>query len=323
MSFPFLPAVANLIGNTPLIPLTFKDEGITLWAKCEFMNPSGSIKDRLALALLVDARKRGLLKKDSVILECSSGNTGIALAMIGSAFGHRVKILMSETASVERRKLVQHFGAELELFSPREGYLTGIRLAQDYAAMDARYFLPRQFENTLNPLDHERHTAPEIIAQLPEGIDAFVSGYGTGGTLSGCGRALRKVFPGVKIVAMEPAEAAMLSGESPSCHAIEGVAGGYVPPLLEGVVIDRIVKVTSREAVTMTWRLAREFGFLVGTSSGANFCAALDTARGLGPKARVVTILCDRAERYYSTPLFGEKQTAVGLEVMGTGNRDR
>jgi len=299
-----LPAILSLIGRTPLIPLRFAAEDLTVYAKAEFTNPSGSIKDRLALTILLDARERGLLRPDSIILECTSGNTGISLAMVGAALGYRVKILMSEKASIERRHLIRHFGAEVQLFKADRGYLTGIELSLTMAATDPRYFLPKQFENPLNARDHEEHTGPEILAQMDHRVDAFVSGFGTGGTLTGCGRALKKHNRDVQVVAMEPAEAAMLSGEMPCCHSIEGVSGGFVPPLLRDAPVDRHVKVSSADALQMTRRLAREFGLLVGTSSGANLCAALRTAQQLGPQARVVTILCDRAERYYSTPLF-------------------
>jgi cysteine synthase A len=279
---------------------------VTIHAKAEFLNPSGSIKDRLAACILLDARERGLLKPDSVILECTSGNTGIALAMVGTALGYRVKILMSESASIERRHLMRHFGAELQLFKADRGYITGIEISEEMAARDPRIFLPRQFANPLNAQDHVDHTGREILAQLPGRIDAFVSGYGTGGTLNGCSRALRAVHSQIKVVAMEPAEAAMLSGESPCCHSIEGVAGGYLPPLLKDVQIDWPEKVASVDALAMTRRLARDFGLLVGTSSGANVVAALRAAKKLGAGAQVVTILCDRAERYYSTKLFAE-----------------
>lgn len=301
-----LPPLFALIGRTPLVPLHFPEAGVTVHAKAEFLNPSGSIKDRLAACILLDARERGLLRPDSIILECTSGNTGIALAMVGTALGYRVKILMSETASVERRHLMRHFGAELQLFKADRGYITGIELSEEMAARDSRIFLPRQFANPINAQDHVDHTGREILAQLPGRIDAFVSGYGTGGTLNGCSRALRAVHPHLKVIAMEPAEAAMLSGESPCCHSIEGVAGGYLPPLLQGVHVDWPEKVSSADALAMTRRLARDFGFLVGTSSGANVVAALRTAQKLGPGAQVVTILCDRAERYYSTKLFAE-----------------
>jgi len=301
-----LPPLLAQIGNTPLLPLHFAPEGLTIHAKAEFLNPSGSIKDRLALHILSDARTRGLLRPDSIVLECTSGNTGIALAMVGAALGLRVKILMSDSASVERRHLMRHFGAELQLFKTTRGYVTGIELSEQMAKDDPRYFLPRQFANPLNADDHVAHTGREILRQMEGRVDAFVSGYGTGGTLNGVSRALRAACPGVEITAMEPAEAAMLSGEMPCCHGIEGIAGGFVPPLLRGVALDRREKVSSADALAMTQRLAREHGLLVGTSSGANIVAALRTARRLGPAARVVTILCDRAERYYSTKLFTE-----------------
>ncbi|MDB6168182.1 MAG: Cysteine synthase [Verrucomicrobia bacterium] len=299
------PPVLDLIGDTPLLRLGFPVEGAVIFAKAEFLNPSGSIKDRLARCVIEDAEERGLLRPDSVIVECSSGNTGISLAMVGTVKGYRVRILMSETASIERRHLITHFGGETQLFTPTGGYGTGIALSRRMAEEDPRCFLPRQFENPLNAQDHEHGTAQEILAQVPEGrVDAFVAGYGTGGTLAGCSRALRAANSAVKIFAMEPAEAAMISGESPCCHFIEGVAGGYLPPLLGQAKVDAPIKVSSEDALTMTRRLAREYGLLVGTSSGANVVAALRTAKSLGPDAHVVTVLCDRAERYYSTRLF-------------------
>ena len=298
------PPVCTLIGRTPLVALTFPEAGVTLHAKAEFLNPSGSIKDRLALTIIEDAEAHGLLRPDSIILECTSGNTGISLAMVGAAKGYRVRILMSESASVERRHLIRQLGGEVQLFPATKGYATGIELSRELAARDPRIFLPRQFENPLNARDHAEHTGPELLAQMDGRVDAFVAGYGTGGTLAGIGRALRAVNPRVQVVAMEPAEAAMLSGECPCCHFIEGVAGGYVPPLLREATIDRIAKVTSADALAMTRRLSREWGLLVGTSSGANVAAALQVARELGPDARVATVLCDRAERYYSTRLF-------------------
>lgn len=298
------PPVLSLIGRTPMLPLRFAAEDRTIHVKAEFLNPSGSVKDRLALCIIEDAERRGLLRPDSIILECTSGNTGISLAMVGAAKGYRVKILMSDTASVERRYLIEQFGGEVQLFKPAGGYGTGIAMSKEMAAEDDRYFLPCQFENPLNAHDHEQYTGREILAQLPGPIAAFVSGYGTGGTITGCGKALRAAHPDVKIYAVEPAEAAMLSGEMPCCHSIEGIAGGYVPPLLRGAHIDQPIKISSDDAMTMTRRLTREFGLLVGTSSGANVAAALRIARDLDPAARVVTILCDRAERYYSTKLF-------------------
>jgi len=297
-------AVLSLIGNTPCVPLHFEAEGITIWAKCEFLNPSGSVKDRFASHVITDAEEKGLLNPESIILECTSGNTGVSLAMIGAARGYRVRILMSHGASHERRQLIRQFGAELELFEATEGYRTGIELANQMAAKDARIFLPRQFENPLNAEDHERATGQEILRQVPQRIDAFVAGYGTGGTLAGVGRAIKGRYPTARLVAMEPAEAAMLLGECPCCHWIEGIAGGFLPPLLRTAPLDGEIKVKSAEAMDMTRRLNREFGLLVGTSSGANAAAALRLAREIGPQSTVVTLLCDRAERYFSTRLF-------------------
>lgn len=307
---PRATTVLSLIGNTPLVPLRFAPEGVTILAKCEFLNPSGSIKDRLAKTVLVDAWQRGLVGPDSVVLECTSGNTGIALSMVGAALGCRVAILMSAGASEERRRLIRQLGAELILFESEGRYQTGIEMSQAMAAADPRYFLPRQFENPLNIEDHEHGTGQEILRQADGPIDAFVSGFGTGGTLAGCGRAIKHCWPKARIVAMEPAEQALLAGECPCCHYIEGVADGFLPPLVRQAPIDGEVKVRSAEALAMTQRLHREFGLLVGTSSGANVVAALRVAADLGPRATVVTILCDRAERYFSTSLFAGAESA-------------
>ncbi len=309
-------AVLSLIGNTPLVPLRFEPEGLTLYAKCEFLNPSGSIKDRLAKTVLLAAHERGQLGSDSIILECSSGNTGIALAMVGAALGYRVTILMSTSASGERRSLIRQLGAELILFESGGMYQTGIEMSRQMAADDPRYFLPRQFENPLNVADHEHGTGQEILHQMGGPVHAFVTGFGTGGTLAGCGKAIKRRWPEARIVAMEPAEQALLAGELPCCHFIEGVADGFIPPLLRDAPLDGEVKVRSAEAMAMTGRLHRQFGLLVGTSSGANVVAALSVARELGPQARVVTMLCDRAERYFSTPLF-----AAGVEAAAADTK--
>jgi cysteine synthase A len=303
---PLAAPVLALIGDTPLVPLHFEPEGVSLHVKCEFLNPSGSIKDRLAKTVLVDAVKRRLLTPESIILECTSGNTGIALAMVGTAMGFRVSILMSEGASEERRRIIRRLGAELLLFTSTGHYQAGISRSQEMAAHDPRYFLPRQFENPLNVADHEHGTGQEILRQMGGRIDAFVSGYGTGGSLAGCGKAIKARWPEVRILAMEPTERALLPGECPCCHFIEGVADGFIPALLREAPLDGEVRVSSAEALAMARRLHSEYGLLVGTSSGANVVAALRTAQALGPHAKVVTLLCDRAERYFSTRLFAD-----------------
>ncbi len=304
-------AMFSLIGNTPMVPLHFRREGVTVHAKCEFLNPTGSIKDRFASSVVLDAERRGRLQPESILLECTSGNTGIALATVGAVMGYQVTILMSSSASPERRRLIQHLGAELILFESEGRYQTGIDMSRSMAAADARYFLPRQFENPLNVEDHERHTGQEILRQAPGPVDVFVTGFGTGGTLAGCGQAIKARYPQARILAMEPAEAAMLAGECPCCHYIEGVADGFLPPLLKAAPLDGEIKVTSTDALAMTLRLHREFGLLVGTSSGANVAAAVRAAQDAGPKAVVVTLLCDRADRYFSTRLFEESKPSL------------
>ncbi len=295
-------AILSLVGNTPIVPLEI--DGYRIHAKCEFRNPSGSIKDRFAKAVLIDAELRGLLQPDSIILECSSGNTGIAMSMVGAAMGYPVTILMSSGASEERRLLIRQLGANLILFESEGRYQTGIEMSRQMAAQDGRYFLPRQFENPINVIDHDLFTGGEIVEQIKSPIDAFVTGFGTGGTLGGCGKAIKRKYPNARIVAMEPAEQALLAGEMPCCHLIEGVADGFIPELLRDAPLDARLEVTSADAVQMTQRLHREYGLLVGTSSGANVVAALQLARELGQDATVVTLLCDRAERYFSTHLF-------------------
>src|SRR3954469_18467468 len=302
----------SLVGNTPIVPLEM--DGFRILVKCEFRNPSGSIKDRFAKAVLIDAEQRGLLQGDSIILECSSGNTGIAMSMIGRAMGYGVTILMSAGASEERRLLIRQLGAELILFESEGRYQTGIDMSREMAKRDKRYFLPRQFENPINLEDHDIYTGAELIEQIKGPIDAFVTGYGTGGTLGGVGKAIKRKYPNAKIYAMEPAEQALLAGEMPCCHLIEGVADGFIPELLREAPLDSHLEVTSREAVEMTQRLHREFGLLVGASSGANVVCALRLARDLGPDGTVATLLCDRAERYFSTPLFDPARAAAPSE---------
>jgi cysteine synthase A len=300
-------SVLNLIGNTPLIPLYFKEEDKRILAKCEFLNPSGSIKDRIAKHVITRAIETGDLRPGMTILECSSGNTGIAMSMVGAACGYPVHIVMSEHASIERRKIIEAFGGQVTPFEERLGmmeYWKGVEITRRMAEEDPRYFLPRQFENPENALDHEIYTGPEILRQVPVPIDAFVAGYGTGGTLMGIGRALKKANPRTLIVAMEPSESALLAGEAPCMHSIEGIGDGFIPPLLNVSAIEETIKVSSDDAMTMTKRLMQEYGLPVGTSSGANVVASLRILESLGPGSIVVTVLCDRSERYFSTRLF-------------------
>lgn len=301
---PERPGVWNLIGNTPILPLHFAQHDLTIWAKCEFMNPSGSVKDRIAAFIIEDAERRGLLQPDSIIVECSSGNTGIAMSMVGGAKGYRVQILLEKSASPERRWLIRQLGGEVILFDADGHYQTGIEISRQMAAENPRVFLPRQFENELNILDHLTTTGQELLAQVPAPIGLFVAGYGTGGTLAGVGRALKNANPDCQVWAMEPSESALLAGEMPCCHRIEGIADGFVPDLLQHAPLDGIVKVSSEAARLMMRRLSREWGLLVGTSSGANVAAALQVALEVKPTGAVATLLCDRAERYYSTRLF-------------------
>lgn len=308
----------SLIGNTPVLPLHFPEENVMVWAKCEFLNPSGSIKDRVAAYIINDAEQRGILQPDSIIVECSSGNTGVAMAMVGGAKGYRVQILLSEGASPERRWLIRQLGGEVILFNSNGDYRTGIEISHQMAKDDPRVFLPRQFENELNIEDHLTTTGQELLEQIEEPIGLFVAGYGTGGTLSGVGRAIRDKYSQAQIWAMEPSEAAMLSGEMPCCHHIEGIADGFVPDLLRHAPLNGHVKVSSEAARMMTRRLNREFGLLVGSSSGANIVAVLQLARELEIKGAITTLLCDRAERYFSTPLFGDS-ALLGEKAHLTG----
>lgn len=308
-------AILALVGGTPLIPLHFEDCGRTIHVKCEFMNPSGSIKDRFATQVLTDARGNGFLTSDSEVVECSSGNTGISLAMVGAAMGIRVTILMGASASCERRLLLEQLGAKVVLLPAGSTYQDGIDLSRRMAVSDPKVFLPRQFENRLNLDDHRHGTGIELIRQMNVRIDAFVSGYGTGGTLSGCGLAIKDRWPDARVFAMEPANPGEFPGAADSCFCIEGIAnGGFRPALLGYAPIDGIVKVSALAAIQMTKRLHREFGLLVGTSSGANVSAALAVARAMVPEARVATVLCDRAERYFSTALFSRCGSSVEAE---------
>ena len=294
--------VLDSIGHTPLIRLQRASEttSCNIFAKAEFMNPGGSIKDRIARYIVLEAEKRGDLVPGSTIMEVTSGNTGIALAMVGAMRGYRVVIIMPQTVSLERRRMIEFFGAELELLSKINHIQHAIRQTEEIAADRDDIFLPRQFANPDNIDAHRMTTGPEILRQLKGEVDAFVMGVGTGGTIMGVGRTLRKAGSQARIVAVEPDESAVMSGEPRGCHGIQGLADGFIPALVDLDEIDEIVRIKTADAVAAAQEIGRDEGLLVGISSGANVLAAKRIARELGPGHTVVTVLCDRGERYLS-----------------------
>ena len=295
-------SIVDQIGNTPLIELPRLTSATSgkIWAKAEYMNPGGSLKDRIAYHILRRAEQQGVLKRDSVILEVSSGNTGIAFSMIGAALNYRVRIMLPKSVSIERRSMITCYGAELDLIASLLHIEDAIKLTEEIAERDPKIFLPRQFSNTHNPECHYLTTGVEILSQFPERIDAFVMGVGTGGTLMGVGRRLREAYPEIRIVAVEPIESAVMSGCPPGCHGIQGFADGFIPAVVNLDEVDDIVPISTDAASVMAHELAREEGLLVGVSSGANVLAAMEVTRDLGPDSNVITILPDRGERYFS-----------------------
>jgi cysteine synthase A len=302
--------ILEAVGNTPLVYLGRMSPpgGAAIYAKVECVNPGGSIKTRTALGMIEAAERAGQLKPDSVIVEVTSGNQGIAMAMIGAVKGYKVRIVMPENMSVERQKLIKAYGAEIILTpagaSITEAIESALAVANDMAAKDSRVFLPRQFENVNNPDIHRRTTAQEILAQMDGPVDAFVAGFGTGGTITGIGEVLKKAHPQVRIIAAEPDNAAILAGKPIGHHIQQGIGDGVIPPILNRDIIDDLVLVSDDEACEISRRLAREEGILCGVSSGTNACAAIKIAAQLGPGKSVVTVLPDTGERYLSTCLF-------------------
>jgi len=292
----------DAIGNTPLIRLRRASEetGCTVLAKCEFMNPGGSLKDRIAKAIIEQAERRGTLRAGMTILEVTSGNTGIALAMVGAAKGFPVRILMPRTVSDERRAMIRSFGAELVLLEELHEISAAVARTRELAQRDSAIFLPSQFSNADNPACHEHTTGPEILLQTGGRLDAFVMGVGTGGTLMGVGRALRSAGSKALRVAVEPDESAVLSGGPAGEHGIQGLADGFIPEIVQLAEVDAIARVRTADAIAASRRLAREEGLFVGVSSGANVLGAVETARRLGHGHTVVTMLPDRGERYLS-----------------------
>ena len=294
--------VLDAIGSTPLIKLS-RDTGHNIYVKAEFLNPGGSIKDRVAKYMIERAEQTGRLKPEMTIVEPTSGNTGIGIALVGVRKGYRVVIVMPEDMSEERKKIITALGAELVLTPAAESIPGSVQRVQQIA-QDASVFVPQQFENPDNPECHYRQTGPEIWQQTGGVIDAFVAGVGSGGTLGGVGRFLKEKKPDVHIVAVEPENAAALLGHEPGLHQIQGIGDGFVPPVLDVSLIDEVVTISDEDAVKTTRALARDEGLLVGTSSGANVWASRKVADGLGDGCTVVTVLADRAERYFSTSLI-------------------
>jgi len=302
-----LDSILETIGRTPIIRLRriVPDDSATLYAKLESFNPMGSIKDRVAGGLIEDAEKHGVIREGSTIIEPTSGNTGIGLAMVCAVKSYRLILTMPDTMSVERRKLLRALGAEVVLTPGASGMSGAVEKAAELAAAIPGAFVPQQFENKANPMTHRKTTAMEILKALDK-VDAFVAGVGTGGTITGVGQVLRRKFPEVKVIAVEPEESPVLSGGRPGPHTIQGLGAGFLPKILDTKVYDSVVKVRHEDAVRTSRDLARLEGMLVGISSGAAAWAALRVAKELGPGKNVVVIFPDTGERYLSTDLFGD-----------------
>jgi cysteine synthase A len=290
--------ILDLIGNTPTVHL--KPDKV--FAKAEFLNPGGSIKDRVALAMIEGAERDGRLNGDSIICEPTSGNTGIGIALVGRLKGYRVRIVMPENMSEERKKLIKMLGAELVLTPADENIKGSVERVRTMAAEDSRVFVPQQFENPNNPKVHYERTAVELWQQMQGNIDCFVAGVGSGGTLQGVGLFLKEHKTDVKIVAVEPKNVSALLGHEPGLHQIQGIGDGFIPDVLDRSMIDDVVEVTDEDAIETTRQLCRSYGLLVGISSGANVWAARELTRKMD--GNIATVLPDRAERYFSTSLM-------------------
>ena len=304
---PVADTVLDLIGATPMLRLArvAPPNAAEIIAKLESLNPGGSVKDRIARAMIEDAECRGALSPGDTIVEPTSGNTGVGLALVAAVKGYRLILTMPEDMSRERRRLLERFGAEVLLTPAIEG-MTGAVFAAEELAAEPGYFMPQQFLNRANPDIHRRTTGPEIWAALNGELDAFVTGVGTGGTITGVGEWLRERKPELRIVAVEPERSPVLQGGRFAVHQIQGIGASFVPGVLNRAVYDEVIGVSDEDAIAMTSRLTREEGVLAGISSGANVHAAVQIARQLGPGRRVVTTICDTGERYLSMPLEGE-----------------
>ncbi|MGD9101475.1 MAG: cysteine synthase A [Anaerolineae bacterium] len=298
-------SLLDRIGNTPLVQMQrLSPRGEAhVWAKVEMVNPGGSVKDRIALNMVETAEREGKLKPGDTIVEPTSGNTGIGLALVGAVKGYATVLVMPESLSIERRKLLKGYGAELILTPASGGMRAAIERAEKLVA-EHGYFMPNQFQNPANPQAHRKTTGPEILRQCPDPVDYFVAGIGTGGTITGAGEVLRVAYPQVRIVGVEPAGSPVLSGGQPGPHKIQGIGAGFVPQVLDKELLDEVISVSNEEALETARRLAREEGLLVGISSGAAMAAALKVAGRVEGPATVVTVLPDTGERYLSTDLF-------------------
>jgi len=299
----FVSHILSTIGNTPIVRLVDLAAG-NVYAKAEFFNPGGSIKDRVARHIVERAEKAGLLNKDSIIVEPSSGNTGIGFALVGVRHGYKVIVVMPEDMSDERKKLIKALGAELILTPAKKSIAGSIEKVMELKASDPRVYVPQQFENPRNPETHYLFTGPELWDQLDGELHAFVAGVGSGGTIGGVGKFLKEKNPDILVVAVEPSNSAALLGHEPGLHQIQGIGDGFIPPVLDTSLIDDVITVTDEDAIQMARDLARVEGLLVGTSSGANAWASIHLSKKLGPKKTIATVLPDRVERYFSTSLI-------------------
>lgn len=298
-------SIAELVGDTPVVKLNrMADENSAdVYVKLEYMNPGSSVKDRIALAMVEAAEEAGRIKPGDTLIEPTSGNTGIGLAMIAAVKGYNAILVMPDTMSMERRNLLRAYGAELILTPGSEGMNGAIKKANELAN-EKGYYLPQQFENSANPEIHRKTTGPEIVEQMGDQLDAFIAGIGTGGTITGAGELLKEHYPGIKIIGVEPADSAVLSGGKPGPHKIQGIGAGFVPSILNEDVYDELFQVTTDQAFDTAREAARKEGVLGGISSGAAIYAALETAKKLGKGKKVLAILPSNGERYLSTPLY-------------------
>lgn len=299
--------VTELIGNTPLVKLNkiAKDVEAKIVGKLEFFNPCGSVKDRIGVSMITEAERKGFLKKDSVVVEPTSGNTGIALAFVCAVKGYRLVLTMPDTMSIERRKMLEAFGAEIVLTPGSEGMKGAIKKAEEIVKNNCKAFMPQQFKNPANPEVHRKTTALEIWKDTDGKVDILVSGVGTGGTITGIAEVIKKRKPSFKAIAVEPTNSPVLSGGEPGSHKIQGIGAGFVPDVLNRNIIDEIIKVTNEEAMIYARKLAKEEGIFAGISSGAAVWAAIEVAKRKENKGKlIVVILPDLGDRYLSTELF-------------------